>query len=94
MNDSMTAVSLSDFLGRIGLPQAARDRVVEIDRILADELVGDEPDADGCADLVLEAAGLIADLDPTGFDWKDWDDDDHPGDVDGFDFHSLDWGAE
>lgn len=96
MNDNinLSGPSLCDFLARIGLPQAARDRVVTIDRILDDELASDDPDAEGCADLVLEAADLIADLDPTGFDWKDWDDDDHPGDVDGFDFHSLDWGAE
>jgi len=96
MNDNINldGPSLVAFLDRIGLPPVALDRVVEIDRILANELAGDEPDAEGCASLVLEAADLIADLDPTGFDWKDWDDVNHPGDVDGFDFHSLDWGAE
>lgn len=66
----MTATSLSDFLGRIGIPQTARDRVVEIDRILADELASEDLDADGCADLVLEAADLISDANPPGFDWS------------------------
>ncbi|MEH0292517.1 hypothetical protein V6R98_09945 [Agrobacterium sp. CCNWLW71] len=93
-NNSLGGASFAAVLDRIGLPPVARDRVVEIDRILANELAGDEPDAEGCASLVLEAADLIADLDPTRFDWKDWDDDDDPGDVDGFHFDSLDWGAE
>ena len=69
MNDNTTAASLSDLLGQIGLSQAARDRVVEIDRILANELAGHEPDAESCASLILEAGDLIADLDPPGFDF-------------------------
>ncbi|MFC3073123.1 hypothetical protein [Shinella pollutisoli] len=91
-NITMTAPSLSDFLARIGLPQAARDRVIAIDQKLADALASDDPDANGCADLVLEAADLIADLDPPGFDWKGWADD--PGDDDGFDFDAIEWGEE
>ena len=74
-NIIMTAAGLSDFLAQIGLSPVARDRVIAIDRLLADELAGDEPDVDGCADLVIEAADLIADLDPSGFDWMGWDDD-------------------
>jgi len=92
-NINLGWASLAVFLNRLGLPPVVRDRVVEIDRILADELASDEPDADGCADLVLEAADLIADANPPVFDWKGWDDDDDPGDVDGFDFDELDWGA-
>lgn len=78
MNDNitMTAVALVTFLDRVGLPQAARDRVIEIDRILADKLASDDPDADGCASLVLEAVDLIANAEPMGFDWSAWDDDD------------------
>ncbi len=70
MNDNIDlgGSSLVAFFDRIGLPPVARDRVVEIDRILAHELAGDEPDAEGCASLVLEAAGLIADRDRVGFD--------------------------
>lgn len=91
----MTGASLSDFLARIELPQAARDRVIEIDRKLADALASDDPDANGCADLVLEAADLIADANPPVFDWKGWDaDDDEPGDDDGFEFDAIEWGEE
>ena len=62
MNDNidMNAASLADFLGRIGLPPVARDRVLEIDRTLASELASDQPDVNGCAALVIEAADLIA----------------------------------
>lgn len=94
MNDSMTATGLFDFLGRIGLPHAARDRVVEIDRILADELASEDPDADGRADLLLEAADLISDANPPGFDWSGWGDDEDSGDVDCFDFDAIEWGEE
>ncbi|OJU04998.1 MAG: hypothetical protein BGN83_06245 [Rhizobium sp. 63-7] len=96
MNDNidMNAASLADFLGRIGLPPVARDRVLEIDRTLASELASDQPDVNGCAALVIEAADLIADLDPPGFDWAGWDDDDDPGDVDGFDFDGIEYGHE
>lgn len=96
MNDNINlgGPSLAAFLDRIGLPQAARDRVLEIDRILADALANDDPDADGCAALAVEAADLISDANPPILDWKGWDDDDDPGDVDGFDFDGLDWGKE
>lgn len=65
---------LSDFLDRIGPSQAARNRVFNIDRILADELVNGQPDVSGCADLVHEAANLISDANPPGLDWSAWDD--------------------
>ncbi len=94
MNDNITmaAASLSDFLARIGLPKAAGDRVVENDRILARQLESDNPDTDACASLIIEAADLIADLDPPEFDWRGWNDD--PGDIDGFDFNAIEWGSE
>lgn len=97
MNDNITmsAPSLSDFLDRVGLPPVSRDRVIEIDRILAGQLANGDPDADGCAALAVEAADLISDANPPILDWKGWDaDDDDPGDGDGFDFDSLDWGKE
>lgn len=92
MNDNIDlgGSSLVAFFDRIGLPPVARDRVVEIDRILAHELAGDEPDAEGCASLVLEAAGLIADRDPVGFDWRGWEDD--PGEATDFDLDGIEWG--
>lgn len=87
---TMTAASLATFLDRIGLPPVAPDRVAEIDRILASELAGDEPDAEGCASLVLEAADLIVDRDPVGFDWRGWEDD--PGEATDFDLDGIEWG--
>lgn len=81
---AISGPSLAAFLDRIGLPQAARDRVLEIDRILARQLASDDLDADGCASLVLEAADLITDLDPAGFDWSGWDDNEFVG-TDGWD---------
>ncbi|MDX0662047.1 hypothetical protein GOD61_03595 [Sinorhizobium medicae] len=68
-NINLGGASLAVFLNGIGLPPVVRDRVVEIDRILADELAGHEPDAESCASLILEAGDLIADLDPPGFDF-------------------------
>lgn len=93
-NINLGGASLAAFLDRIGLPPVVRDRVVEIDRILADELASESPDADGCADLVLEAADLISDANPPGFDWSGWGDDHDPGDVDRFDFDAIEWGEE
>lgn len=97
MSDNITidGPSLSDFLARIGLPLVARDRVIEIDQILADALANGDPDADGCAALAIEAADLISDANPPILDWKGWDaDDDNPGDDDGFDFNAIEWGEE
>ncbi|MFD1328733.1 hypothetical protein [Mycoplana ramosa] len=96
MNDNitMTAASLATFLDRIGLPPVARTRIVEIDRILADEIASGDPDADGCAALAVEAADLISYANPPVFDWKGWDDDDDPGDVDGLDSDAMEWGEE
>lgn len=76
MTDESTNPSLSGFLDRVGLPASARDRVIAIDRELARELESDHPDTDGCAELVLEAADLIANAETLGFDWSAWDDDD------------------
>ncbi|MQW06358.1 hypothetical protein GHK45_22305 [Sinorhizobium meliloti] len=96
-NINLNGPRLADFLGRIGLPASARERVIAIDRTLAKELASDHPDVDGCASLVIEAADLIADRDPAGFDWNGWDngwDDDNPEDADSFDLDSVDWGEE
>lgn len=76
MTDDITSSSLAGFLDRVGLPASARDRVIAIDRELARELESDHPDTNGCASLVLEAADLIANAGPLGFDWSAWDDDD------------------
>lgn len=76
MTDESTNPSLAGFLDRVGLPASARDRVIAIDRELARELESDHPDTDGCASLVLEAADLIANAEPLGFDWSAWGDDD------------------
>lgn len=72
MNDNITVIapSLSDFLARTGLPQAARDRVIEVDRILAVLLASGNPDAEGCAALAMEAADLIAGANLLVFDRK------------------------
>jgi hypothetical protein len=40
-------------------------------------------DIERCASLVLEAAELVADVDPAGFDWSEWNEGD-PGEDDGF----------
>lgn len=81
MNDTINlgGASLAAFLGRIGLPASARERVIAIDRTLAEQLASDHPDVDGCATLVIEAADLIADRDPAGFDWSRWDDEEFVG---------------
>ncbi len=91
MNDNINlgGASLAAFLDRIGLSPVARDRVIAIDRKLADGLASGDPDANGCADLVLEAADLISDANPPILDWKGWDADD-----DGFDFDAIEWGEE
>lgn len=62
MTDTITLASgsLADFLDRLGLSQTARDRVVEIDRTLAEELESEKSNADRCADLVLEVADLVS----------------------------------
>ncbi|WP_312809294.1 hypothetical protein [Agrobacterium cavarae] len=89
MNDNINlgGANLAVFLYRIGLPPVASDRVLEIDRIIAGVLASDEPDPDGCAALVIEATDLITDLDPSGFDWKGWDDDLEDDD-------GIEWGRE
>jgi hypothetical protein len=74
MTDEIAIASLAGFLDRVGLPASARDRVIAIDRTLARELERDELDAEGCAELVLEAAHLISNSGPLGFDWSGWDD--------------------
>ncbi|WP_208250074.1 hypothetical protein WGT02_14855 [Rhizobium sp. T1470] len=71
---AIASPSLAGFLTRVGLIASARDRVIAIDRTLARELESDQPDADGCAELVLEAADLIANAGSWGFDWSGWDD--------------------
>lgn len=76
MTDEITSPSLAGFLDRVGLTAAARERVIAIDRALANELESDRPDVEGCASLVLEAADLIAYGGPLGFDWSGWADDD------------------
>lgn len=76
-NKSLGGGSLADFLAsRVALPASDRDRVAAIDRELSRELESDQPDTDGCASLVLEAADLIANAEPIGFDWSAWDDND------------------
>lgn len=92
MNDdiTMSGASLAAFLDRIGLPPVARGRVLEIDRILADELASGDLDADGCTALIVDAADLIADRDPAGFDWRGWEDD--PGEATDFDLDGIEWG--
>jgi hypothetical protein len=85
MTDTITfgSPSLATFLNRLGLPQAARDRIVEIDQKIADELESDNPNEDDCASLVLEAADLISGrLSPL------------VPSLDGFDFDALDWGSD
>jgi hypothetical protein len=87
--------SLAAFLDRLGLPASARTRVIAIDRELAGELEKDDPDADGCAALVFEAADLIGNsisLEASMLGWE-WGADD-PGDVGGFDFDGVEWGDE
>lgn len=74
MTDEITSPSLAGFLDRVGLTASARERVIAIDRAIAAELESDELDAEGCAELVLEAVDLIANAGPLGFDWSAWDD--------------------
>lgn len=89
---TLTSPSLPVFLDRLGLSTSARDRVIAIDRELARKFDSDELDADGCVSLVMEAADLIADLDPQGFDWRGWDED--SGDAGIFDIDGIEWGEE
>lgn len=90
--DEIASPDLAGFLYRVGLTASARARVIAIDQTLARELESDDLDAEGCAELILEAADLIANAPPLGFDWSDWND--HPGDSDSFDFDGIEWGAE
>ncbi|OCJ65658.1 hypothetical protein A6U96_07520 [Agrobacterium tumefaciens] len=76
MTDEITNPSLAGFLTRVGLTASTMERVIAIDRAIAAELERDELDAEGCAELVLEAADLIANAGPLGFDWSAWGDDD------------------
>ncbi|MQB04243.1 hypothetical protein DXT91_08820 [Agrobacterium tumefaciens] len=71
MNDDINfnGPSLVAFLDRLGLPPVARDRVIEIDQQLSEEIESDAANAGRCALLVFEAADLIADRDPPGFDF-------------------------
>ncbi|BCH63268.1 hypothetical protein RvVAT039_04840 [Agrobacterium vitis] len=96
MNDdiAIASASLADFLGRLRLPQATCDRVVEIDRKLAVELESVNLDAEGCAALVIEAADLVRNAALLAFDWSGWGDDDVPGDLYRFDFDGIEWGKE
>lgn len=91
--DEIGSRDLADFLNRVGLAASARDRVIAIDRTLARELESDHPDADGCASLVLEAADIIANAGPLGFDWSGWDEDFVEGtfDLSARDGGDLDW---
>lgn len=85
MTDSVTlgSGSLADFLDHLGLSPGACGRVVQIDRMLAEELEGETIDADRCTDLVLEAADLVSGglrpLVPSSG---------------GFDFDAMDWGSD
>ncbi|WP_288430440.1 hypothetical protein [uncultured Agrobacterium sp.] len=74
MTDEITSPSLAGFLDRVGLTASARERVIAIDRAIAAELESDEIDAEGCAELVLEAVDLITNVGPLGVDWSAWDD--------------------
>ncbi len=93
MTDEIISPSLSGFLDRLGLPPAARDRVIEIDRQLSEKIDSDAVNSDRCALLIFEAADLIADRDPPGFDWTGWGDD-NPGDANSFDSDGVEWGEE
>jgi hypothetical protein len=79
---SLGASGLADILVRLGLPAVARERIVEIDRKLSDELDDEAMDVERCASLVLEAADLVAGVDPAGLDWSDWDEGDPEEDDD------------
>lgn len=87
---TITSLGLAAVLDRLGLPPAARDRVEEIDRKLADELAGSTLDAELCASLVFEAADLIvrgedarAVLNALGdFDGMEWGVEGEPADRD------------
>lgn len=94
---TLTSPGLFAFLDRLGLSASDRDRVIEIDRQLSEEIDSDAVNGDRCALLVFEAAGLIADRlivdrDSPLFDWSGWDDE--PSDAEGFDFDGIDWGEE
>lgn len=80
MRDTITfgSPSLAAFLNRLGVSQAVRDRIVEIDHKIAEELESDNPNEDDCASLVLEVADLISGRpgplvsSPGDFDAIDW----------------------
>lgn len=78
MNDHITLgyPALADILVHLELPAVARKRIAEIDRTLSEELDDEAMDIELCASLVLEAAELVADVDPAGFDWSGWGEDD------------------
>ncbi len=87
MNDvtlNIGSGTLANFLDRIGLTGAARDRVVELDRELAAELEKSTIDHDRCSNLVLVVADLISGplrrRGPTSI-------------AAGFDFDGMDWGV-
>ncbi|MCQ1770364.1 hypothetical protein NOI24_03570 [Neorhizobium galegae] len=96
MNDDITLTSASpaNFLDRLGLPHAARERVIAIDRTLAADLASDAPDAEGCAALVIEAADLVGNAALLAFDWSGWGNDDDVDGVDDFDFEGVEWCKE
>jgi hypothetical protein len=80
MNDHITLgyPVNADIVVHLGLPAVARERITEIDRTLSEELNDNAMDIERCASLILEAAELVADVDPAGFDWSGWGED-HPG---------------
>ncbi|WP_457582378.1 hypothetical protein [Ensifer canadensis] len=92
MTDDINSASLAGFLTRVGLTASAQERVIAIDRALAVELESVELDAESCAELVIEAADLIASAGPLGFDWSGWDDD--PEEADSFNSDGIGWGKE
>lgn len=75
MNDGITlgAPGLTDILVHLGLPTVARERVADIDRALSQGLDDETMDVEQCASLILEAANLIAEVDPAVFEWSHWD---------------------
>ena len=85
MTDTVTlsSPSLAAFLNRLGVSQAARDRIVEIDHKIAEELESDNPNEDDCASLVLEVADLISGRLPPLV----------PS-LGGFNFDAIEWGSD
>lgn len=78
MNDDIAlgAPGLADILVNLGLPTVARERVADIDRALSQGLNDETMDVEQCASLILDAANLIADVDPAVFDWSGWGEED------------------